>query len=131
MNAKTFLLTLALVLVFSLSMIANPTTAQPTPDLTINAEVEAENITGTDFLEKLATGFTNIFDTIINAITSIIMIPVNAFATITGNWAGTLGSWWAPILAVAVIIGVLFLIRLYVMFDSGLDTLGDWISGDK
>lgn len=75
-------------------------------------------------------GIMGIFNSIIDgvkrigsAIFDLILAPINAIVTLIENWTGSLSSWYAPIIAVLVIMFVVFVFRFWSAVDALLDKI--------
>lgn len=80
-------------------------------------EEETNQTASTSLWDSIQNTISRVFDLIMD----IILAPFMAIATVFGNWGGALAGWYAPILAIFVIIVIFVMIRLYSAFDSGLD----------
>lgn len=81
----------------------------PPPSYSVDATSNASNI------KDLGMG-------ILNTIVDIILAPFKAIATVFTSWGGAIGStWYAPLIAVFVIIIIVLMIRLYSETDRFFD----------
>lgn len=83
-----------------------------------NSIVDTAEDEAADIWEEVKSTMSTIFSTIVGAL----LAPFRAFETLTENWAESLSSWYAPILAGAVLIILLVMWRGFSLLDKIIDT---------
>ena len=89
----------------------------------ISGSQHLQNAAATDSFQEVIDSIVNGIKNIINGIVNLFLAPINAIVSVINNWARSLGSWYAPILAAIVIVILLFIFRLFSTVDAFLDKL--------
>lgn len=88
------------------------------PEILSNSIVDTAEDGASDIWEEVKSSLSTVFNTILGAL----LAPFRAFETLTENWAESLSSWYAPILAGAVLIILLVMWRGFSLLDKIIDT---------
>ena len=95
------------------------TASATTPSVPMDPTIIVNDTDGNkSIVDTLQDTFTRVIDLVVD----IFLAPFNAISDVFSNWSDTLANYWyAPLIAVAVIILIIIMIRLYSEFDEFLD----------